>query len=485
LEVSCSLQGPRLRADGFSEMDQSGNYLEKMLRDFSLYTVAKEVHRIALSKEVENEKIDVQAVDVFPDTGLRTHEDVYAPLMQELTTANTFGELTEMRRQVLEKLRNLDIFKTMNIVVVPNVDKETLRSLRSDSSVPIPVIIRFYLEEKKRIGLSMKTHTTTDFQPYFQATGESRNVWGRGEKLSGSFKRSTNNDTEFEGSLHKPLLRFGYDKSVSVAAHKQNTNYESLSGFSEGSVGLSIGALSGKHGLSYDLSYRDIQVAKGSSLAILREGGESVKSAIKYRWLYDSRDDKLLPLEGSMVQVAAEVAGLGGDARHISPEIRLQKHSLIHPAGWGLHLISRLGAHVPFGGARSYISDRYFLGGPISFRGFSERGIGPRRGKDAHGGDLLFTSAVHLSYPLLQLSWGVLRSHVFCQLGNLAPYDTTRSASSNVADLLGNRRASAGIGFFLSSPLGIGANFSYVHPISAQRTDETKNFQFGFYVDFM
>jgi len=56
------------------------------------------------------------------------------------------------------------------------------------------------------------------------------------------------------------------------------------------------------------------------------------------------------------------------DARHVSPEVRYQKHKQITDSGVGLHFLTRFGLHLPYGGARSYISDRYFLGGVSSFR---------------------------------------------------------------------------------------------------------------------
>lgn len=79
--------------------------------------------------------------------------------------------------------------------------------------------------------------------------------------------------------------------------------------------------------------------------------------------------------------------------------------------------------------------------------------------------------------------------------------------SENVNGLFTGHRASVGVGFFLSTSLGLGTGFpllfsslsernvtilsvlgaqwTYTHPISAHNTDDTKNFQFGLYVDFM
>ncbi|CAG8763826.1 4563_t:CDS:2, partial [Racocetra fulgida] len=56
-------------------------------------------------------------------------------------------------------------------------------------------------------------------------------------------------------------------------------------------------------------------------------------------------------------------------------------------------------------GQQSKISDRFFLGGAQSIRGFKLNGIGPREDKkDSLGGDLYIAGGASLFTPLPRLS---------------------------------------------------------------------------------
>jgi outer membrane protein assembly factor BamA len=67
------------------------------------------------------------------------------------------------------------------------------------------------------------------------------------------------------------------------------------------------------------------------------------------------------------------MAGLGGDVRHIKQTTSVGT-SLPLGAGVTLSVGLRTGLHLPLS-KRSFISDRFFLGGIDTFRGFERSGM--------------------------------------------------------------------------------------------------------------
>ncbi len=46
------------------------------------------------------------------------------------------------------------------------------------------------------------------------------------------------------------------------------------------------------------------------------------------------------------------------------------------------------------------IADKFFLGGPLSLRGFEMRGVGPESDGNSTGGSAYWAAAMHLYTPL-------------------------------------------------------------------------------------
>lgn len=73
------------------------------------------------------------------------------------------------------------------------------------------------------------------------------------------------------------------------------------------------------------------------------------------------------------------------------------------------------------------ISDLYYLGGPLSIRGFQTRGIGPHSNGDALGATSFWSSGLHLFTPLPfrpgRGGFGDLfRIHYFVNAGNIGEF---------------------------------------------------------------
>ena len=126
-----------------------------------------------------------------------------------------------------------------------------------------------------------------------------------------------------------------------------------------------------------------------------------------------------------------------------------------------LHVEGGAGVLLPWGGQKTSICDRFFLGGvsPDGLRGFKFRGVGscdarrpgadqgveePQVRTDALGGDLSWCvlAALRFGLPIESLKGTGLRGQVFVNAGNLAQVGSGRSFRDVVNDLAGTFRCS-------------------------------------------
>ncbi len=160
--------------------------------------------------------------------------------------------------------------------------------------------------------------------------------------------------------------------------------------------------------------------------------GSSLRYALNYR--SPNFNHPLVPSEGTRASAALELAGLGGilggDVSFAKAEAMVQQITPVGPRnvsggpGAALSVSAKVGVLRSLSGQDSRIPDRFFLGGPLTFRGFRNRGVGcrseavPERSSGqggsatldgagagfALGGDLLFCTHAALSFPLLPFS---------------------------------------------------------------------------------
>ena len=123
--------------------------------------------------------------------------------------------------------------------------------------------------------------------------------------------------------------------------------------------------------------------AMDASPEIVSQAGPSLKHSLSYEYRTNGRlcDDWLNPTYGVDVHSKVEVAGPPGDVGFV----KLQGGASLNvplPASWAFHGAFQTGIlrSLSFGGLcePAGVSDRFFLGGPMHFRGFVPAGIGPR-----------------------------------------------------------------------------------------------------------
>lgn len=247
-----------------------------------------------------------------------------------------------------------------------------------------------------------------------------------------------------------------------------------------------------RHVLLLETVWRQVRdVPPTADFAIRAEAGHSLKTALRATSTYDTRNEEAAPTAGSLAQLAVELAGLGpGSVQHVRVHAMAQRSVSMPPRGgwvrarvacsaapsaaadadaparepqWSIGAASA-GLLLPLGRSRSSICDRFFLGGPVSLRGFTLHGAGlrvkphdpgdPARGvpphgcvaagrsvarrtrhrsaplaadSGAYGGELFWLCTAHAFWPLLR-RWPsagdaarhALLGHVFVDAGALA-----------------------------------------------------------------
>lgn len=213
------------------------------------------------------------------------------------------------------------------------------------------------------------------------------------------------------------------------------------------------------------------------SALVLHSVSSSLKTSLKY-WqsIVDSRNSTANPTIGQLLETSVEVALPPGEAQFVKGEVQAQihvpltvqlwrqmlagdwrgllghpaHHTLLeqyrnakHPAsqekndfhpeeGPVLSLASSIGLMYPLASLlgpdstgrtnhkKSFLVDRYHLGGPLNLRGFRVSGVGPRAfsevSDDSLGGDAKRQLLVMLSYPLPKVLPG---AHLVSRSGEL------------------------------------------------------------------
>eukprot|EP00823_Brevimastigomonas_motovehiculus_P005381 TRINITY_DN394_c5_g1_i1.p1 TRINITY_DN394_c5_g1~~TRINITY_DN394_c5_g1_i1.p1 ORF type:complete len:601 (+),score=210.07 TRINITY_DN394_c5_g1_i1:40-1842(+) len=236
---------------------------------------------------------------------------------------------------------------------------------------------------------------------------------------------------------------------------------------------------------------------------VLNQCFSSTKSALKYTYTIDHRDDRFAPKQGSMLQLSSEVAGLGGDAEYLKGESLAQKHfplskswsfgvsalaGLLRP--WSTFM-SRAAPVDPRYAKQPYICDRFFLGGPLNLRGFAPRSVGPIQLYDSLGGDTYMAFGGALTYFLpgkwneqfgARLSW-------FCNAGNNLSAMSLPSGVGVLSSQVGRQyfremRVSTGLAMVLPTSIGR-FELGFALPLRSNPNDRCQGVQLGLGMNFM
>jgi outer membrane protein insertion porin family len=186
----------------------------------------------------------------------------------------------------------------------------------------------------------------------------------------------------------------------------------------------------------------------------------------------DRRDDSILPRSGYTLNLEPKLSlvGIGSEANFASV---IARSTAIVPLSFasprytlGLGLSG--GLSQPWGDTTEIpITQRFYLGGRTTVRGFRENSLGPRGSDGAViGGDTMLASKAELQYLVADS----FSTHVFLDAGNVF----LRHEDFELSDI----RTSTGIGFQYLSPIGpIG--FDVGHPLDERSGEPSVRLHFS------
>jgi outer membrane protein assembly factor BamA len=396
------------------------------------------------------------------------------PIVGEFPNFDAFRRACTTAAEDLEKLGGPDLSSIgFELRPMPNETFVEGQPLKCACSIKVP--------EGKRIGLGAKITAEGE-----AAVGETElklsNYFGQLETITGSVSGNLG-QTMFNVAMEKPIIKRPYgSRLLRLGIANAHVNNRAHSSHISDELTSWVSYVQDAHTITYEGTYRDVTIDRHATERMLDEGGVSIKSAIKYAFVKDSRDDRLIPTMGGRMRTAIEVAGLLGNARHIKLEADYNKNWSLGK-NMTISVIARAGALFNLG-QRTHIADRFFIGGfALPFHGFKFHGTGPRLAHDSFGGDLFWTASAHSHNHIMSTPIGELYSHAFAQAGNCVTQSDWRSLAtgSNPESPI---RVTSGAGLSLKTPVGFRFDVIYAVPLSQGPNDRSQKLSFGASLNF-
>ena len=213
-----------------------------------------------------------------------------------------------------------------------------------------------------------------------------------------------------------------------------------------------------------------------SALSQRSIGGDFLRSAVSFNYLYDSRDSNIMPRRGHKIDAGVTVAGgiFGGDVDTVTLSMLGQKHwnlkwDTILTVNGELAFVDALSGDVP-------IFERMFLGGGRTLRGFEFRDVGPRDTgftEEVFGGQSLGFLSFEYTVPIIE----TVRAAVFYDMG----FVNTGAWDPSPNDI----HSDVGIGVRLQLPISpLPLALDYAVPVSSPDSASDNGGQFNFYLNY-
>lgn len=258
--------------------------------------------------------------------------------------------------------------------------------------------------------------------------------------------------------------------------------------------------------------------------SVRAQSGTNQKNSVYHSFVRDHRDNVTLPTQGHFLGIYQELAGLGGrgDTNFLKHELNASLHhtlisedktnkpQLVFSTSVRAGLFTSILENQQAKGKDPKVSDRFYLGGPLSVRGFKMGGIGEREGSkffimcvfvmyvcviwwlksyphldDALGGEGYWAAGASLISTIPGLSHLPVKAHAFANAGSIVTSTQGKNINDTIKTLSETPRTSVGFGLiFHHSIARIEAN--YCIPLRYAATDLPQpKFQFGFGLNFL
>lgn len=405
----------------------------------------------------------------------RTYDDYLERTSKKIFTSKNVAEMLEVVKETRAELMELGVFKTLGA---------TIDTSKGPNASPNGYEVRFYAEELSRITGTVGTEIAPH-EGCFVMELSTPNLFGRGERISVNGSYSNLKTSEMQLKFWKPYYHTAlgdYKPEISIALLRHSTLFD-WSKFKTEQTGIALGASMNfptylNHDLRTEVFLRDtIPLGRNTPFFVRENCGPRLANVLSYNLTYDSRDSNVFPSEGIKIQTSHNI--INSSFKQLG-YLKSELHGEINCplfAGMSVQLVGRIGKINDLGKSDPVtISDKFFLGGAQTLRGFSMAGAGSHDDGAAIGSNCFWLSGIHLWSPLpFSKYFGgfgqLFRTQIFCNYGNTL---------FRTDDL----RCTVGVG--LAFRLGDRARieFNYTQPIRTQKGDLTKAFQFGIGYDF-
>ncbi len=422
--------------------------------------------------DYDDDEIDVDTPvkiqNIHIDGASRTQPSLITSQLEDLFNAKTFNELIDQAYNAKLRLQRLGVFNGIEVFI---------DVCRQESSSPEALDVYFIVNESKWLTANAGTNVGNN-EGNMVFGGRLNNLRGSAESLHMDFSFGTKSSSAHELSYSKCLFK-NPDCKLSGKLYNASAEFPYCF-FKQKCQGLesvlAVPSPLGIHSLRYDGQWREnYDVTLGAPFVIREQAGHVIKSSIQHTLTSDGRDDQLLPTKGNLLKHILEFSGLGGNVKYLKSELEIQLNKeLMEDIILGVSF--QAGAVKSLSGSETFINDRFFLGGPLSVRGFKMKGIGPRVKDVALGADAFWAAGMHLYTPLPfrpgRGGFGDLfRVHLFANAGNSQNLELNSNRSNEMNKLITEARWSYGIGLMMMLGGIARLEVNYCVPKNAKTSD--------------
>ncbi|XP_010693075.2 uncharacterized protein LOC104906064 [Beta vulgaris subsp. vulgaris] len=435
-----------------------------------------------LANRLKSEPVNLRVHDVIIKGNIKTKDSVIeAEIMDDLKRASTLQEIFQAAAIANVKLRQLDIFDSVNFTL----DSGPME-LPGTANVVVEVV-----EAKSPLTGEIGVFTKPGARSWSLEGGlKLKNLLGYADVWDGSVSYGWDQTTEVSTGVSLPRIRH-WPSPVFARASLLSQDWLKFSSYKEQAVGFGLGLISTRnHEMVYNLTWRTLtDPSHMAGESVRRQLGHSLLSSLKYTYKVDKRNSPLRPTQGYAYSFTTLLAGLNPDSR--SARFLRQECDFRYalPLGFyraALNLGVSAGLLFPWGRGfldrPSSLPDRFFmggntspvcaLGGPSSVLGFKCRGLGPTEPRrqtrdkpdddstagperDAVGGDLAVSAFADLSFdlPLRVLKDAGIHGHIFASTGNLVKLTENEWRKFSTKNFMQSFRSTVGCGIIVPTNL--------------------------------
>ncbi len=409
----------------------------------------QQLQLIDLNLEVEQgPRVFVERIEITGNT--KTRDKVIRreiPLLErDLFSAKKVKEANR-------RIRNLGFFDEINVTNKPGSDETK-------------TILGVAVTERSTGTFSIGMGYSSSDKLMAQGSISQDNLFGYGMRLSlsGTFGSYS---TNYSLALSDPHF---LDTNWTLGGEIYN-NYREYDDYDEGTIGGSIrtGHPIGRKSklyVTYRFEQSDVSnIDNDLTDSIQDESGNSTLSSLTTQIVRNSTDYFDDPSRGGMSKLSLEYAGLGGTENFVKS---IAEHRHFFPLPWGtvFSIHGELGYVTSTDSDDVSITQKFFLGGIRTIRGFQYREVGPRENGDYVGGSRMGYFNFEYLFPIYKKLG--LKGVLFYDTGN---------AWTNDENYFSDMRHSVGAGIRWKSPMGP-LRFEWGYNLSPRDYEDQSVFEF-------